>query len=292
MPRDLPVPGRELGGVHQAMEYLPLANRVAAGRCDGRPDQITGRRASTSSSSAAATPAPTASAPRTGRAPRRCTQLEIMPRPPADRPGHQPWPTYPMIFRRRLRARGGRRAGLRGRPPRSSLGDGRPGARRCGWPRSSSSTARSEPVEGTEREIPARPGAARDGLHRAGAARGLVDAARRRARRARQRRRGTTRSRPSVPGVFVAGDMGRGQSLIVWAIAEGRAAARGVDAWLTGHRPAPPDRPDGPPRLGLIRLCGVIPAARPPARPQGRAPPRQSGPPPRLWTQPSPKSYS
>ena len=68
-PRDLPVPGRELDGVHQAMEYLPQANRVAAGDRVDRPDHR--RRASTSSSSAAATPAPTASAPPTARAPRR-----------------------------------------------------------------------------------------------------------------------------------------------------------------------------------------------------------------------------
>src|SRR3954453_17308486 len=75
---------------------------------------------------------------------------------------------------------------------------------------------------------------------------------------------------PTVEGVFVAGDAGRGQSLIVWAIAEGRAAAAGVDAWLTGstHLPAPihppaappdhPPRPDPadrapPPRLTLTR---------------------------------------
>ena len=52
----------------------------------------------------------------------------------------------------------------------------------------------------------------------------------------------------SVPGVFVAGDAGRGQSLIVWAIAEGRSAAAGVDKFLTGaHRPAAPDQPERPP---------------------------------------------
>ena len=71
VPRDLPVPGRELGGIHQAMEFLPQANRVALGQSVDGPDHR--RRASTSSSSAAATPAPTASAPRTARAPRSVT---------------------------------------------------------------------------------------------------------------------------------------------------------------------------------------------------------------------------
>ena len=67
--RDLPVPGRELRGVYQAMEYLPQGNRARARPVGARPDPR--RPASTSSSSAAATPAPTASAPRTARAPAR-----------------------------------------------------------------------------------------------------------------------------------------------------------------------------------------------------------------------------
>ena len=76
--------------------------------------QITRRGQARRRSSAAATPAPTASAPRIGRAPRSVTQLEIMPRPPEERPEQQPWPTYPMIYRVVERPRGGRRAGLRG----------------------------------------------------------------------------------------------------------------------------------------------------------------------------------
>jgi hypothetical protein len=78
--RDLPVPGRELAGIHQAMEYLPWANKVQEGDLAESPIMP---RASTWSSSAAATPAPTAWAPRTARVPRRSTQLEIMPQPPA-----------------------------------------------------------------------------------------------------------------------------------------------------------------------------------------------------------------
>ena len=77
---------------------------------------------------------------------------------------------------------------------------------------------------------------------------GLVDAARRRPRRARQRRPRRDVHVHASTGVFVAGDAGRGQSLIVWAIAEGRAAAAAVDAYLTGSTTLPaPDPADRAP---------------------------------------------
>ena len=81
--RDLPVPGRELAGIHQAMEYLPPSNRVQQGDLADAADHRA--RASTSSSSAAATPAPTASAPRTARAPRPCTSWRSCPGRPETR---------------------------------------------------------------------------------------------------------------------------------------------------------------------------------------------------------------
>jgi glutamate synthase (NADPH/NADH) small chain len=95
-PRDMPIPGRELGGVHYAMPYLTHANRAVAGTpwTDRSP-----RRERTSSSSAAATRAPIAWAPPTARAPRRCTTSTTSRPRPTDRPEDMPWPWIPMIHR-------------------------------------------------------------------------------------------------------------------------------------------------------------------------------------------------
>ena len=250
--RDLPMPGRELAGIHQAMEYLPLANRVVAAesaRRDTRPGQQSrdtrpgqqARRtrpsapaAGTWSSSAAATPERTAWAPTHRQGAASVTQLEILPRPPAARPGHQPWPTYPMIYRvSSAHEEGGDRAYAVS--TLEFLGDeqGRVRALRV------AEADGFDPVPGTERELPCDlvllamgfTGAERPGLlTELGVdfdARGNVG---------RDAQYAT-----SVPGVFTAGDMGRGQSLIVWAIAEGRSAAAAVDRYLggTSHLPAP-----------------------------------------------------
>ena len=96
VPRDLPIPGRDLAGVHFAMEYLVAAEPggAPATRCRTRSPP----RASTSSSSAAATPAPTASAPRTDQGALSVTNLAIGKQPPGERPEHQPWPMYPTVF--------------------------------------------------------------------------------------------------------------------------------------------------------------------------------------------------
>ena len=95
-PRDLPIPGRELDGIHFAMEYLKRANLVQEGALASSPIDATER---TWSSSAAGTPGPTAWAPRTGRAPGPSTSSRSCPRPPEDRPSDNPWPTWPLIFR-------------------------------------------------------------------------------------------------------------------------------------------------------------------------------------------------
>src|SRR6204780_872222 len=97
--RDLPLPGRELDGIHQAMEYLPLANRVvAADPAAPAEPAISARGRHVVIIGGGDTGADClGTAHRQGAA--SVTQLEIMPRPPAARPGHQPWPTYPMIYR-------------------------------------------------------------------------------------------------------------------------------------------------------------------------------------------------
>jgi len=223
--RDLAVPGRDLAGIHQAMEYLPQANR------SGQDAQINARGKHVVIIGGGDTGADClGTAHRQGAA--SVTQLEIMPRPPAARPAQQPWPTYPMIYRvSSAHEEGGERAYAVSTTGFSS-GDGqRVSALRL------TEVDGFDPVPGTEREVPADlvllamgfTGAERDGLlgqlgvgfdTRGNVARGAD-------------------FQTSVPGVFVAGDMGRGQSLIVWAIAEGRSAAAAVDAFLAGRSDLP-----------------------------------------------------
>ena len=223
--RDLPLPGRELAGIHQAMEYLPLANRHfenAEISARGRHVVIIGGGDTGADC--------LGTAHRQGAA--SVTQLEILPRPPVTRPGHQPWPTYPMIYRvSSAHEEGGERAYAVS--TLEFLGDeqGRVRALRV------ADADGFDPVPGTERELPAdlvllamgftgaeRPGLLSD-LGVDFDARGNVGR--------------DAMYTTSVPGVFAAGDMGRGQSLIVWAIAEGRSAAGAVDRYLGGSAALP-----------------------------------------------------
>ena len=118
----------------------------------------------------------------------------------------------------------------------------RAGSGRCGWSRSGVAPSGFEQVEGSEREIPAQLVLLAMGFlgpQSAGVVEQLGVELDERANVKRDKHFMT-----SVPGVFVAGDAGRGQSLIVWAIAEGRSAAPGVDAYLTGRSALP--RPVNP----------------------------------------------
>ena len=176
------------------------------------------------------------------------TQLEIMPTPPEARPEGQPWPTYPMLFRvASAHEEGGER--LYAVSTSEILGDDDGKVRGLRLHEVRMGESGFEKVEGTERELPAQLILLAMGFvgpQRAG----VVEQ-----RRVDLDERGNiVRGRDyqtSVPGVFVAGDAGRGQSLIVWAIAEGRAAANGVDAWLQG-RPSPLPRPIEPTDRPLV----------------------------------------
>src|SRR5699024_4656529 len=231
--RDLPVPGRELDGIHQAMDYLPLANKAAVGDpvvdADGLP-AVHARDKHVIIIGGGDTGADClGTATRQGA--KSVTSFEIMSRPPATRAASTPWPTYPLMFRTasaheengervygvstaEFVGEGGRVTALKG--SEVTMVDGR-----------------FEPVPGTDFEYPADlvllamgfTGAQKHGLcDQLGvdfSERGTVD------------RDGDYAT--NVEGVFVAGDMGRGQSLIVWAIAEGRAAAASVDRYLMGE---------------------------------------------------------
>ncbi|MFD1826641.1 MULTISPECIES: glutamate synthase subunit beta [Mumia] len=233
--RDLPTVGRELGGIHQAMEYLPQANRVARGESvDG---QITAEGKDVVIIGGGDTGADCLGTAIRQQA-RSITQLEIMPRPSEERPGHQPWPTYPMTYRvASAHEEGGER--VYAVSTQEFLGDEDGHVRALRMVEVEMVDGRFQEVEGSVREIPAQlvllamgfTGPETDGVvAQLGASldeRGNV---------ARDSSYMT-----DIDGVFAAGDAGRGQSLIVWALAEGRACAAGVDAYLNGstNLPAP-----------------------------------------------------
>ncbi len=235
--RDLPIPGRQLDGIHQAMEYLPWANKVQQGDsvldANGQPP-ITAKDKRVIIIGGGDTGADClGTSLRQGA--RSVHQFEIMPRPPEQRADSTPWPTYPLMFRvssaheeggervfsvntEKFVGSNGKVTGLRAHEVEMKGG-------------------RFEKVEGSDFELaadlvllamgfvgPEKPGLLTDlGVE-------LTD-------RGNVARNADFET--SAPGVFVAGDMGRGQSLIVWAIAEGRAAAAGVDRYLMGHTALP-----------------------------------------------------
>ena len=240
--RDLPIPGRELAGIHQAMEYLPLANRVQQGDLDASPITAEGKRVVIIGGGDTGADC-LGTAHRQGA--RSVTQLEIMPRPTDLRPGHTPWPTWPLIYRTSsAHEEGGERVFAVN--TERFVGDENGSVRALALHEVELVDGRFAKIEGTEREIPADlvflamgfvsvDDAAKGGfLDTLGVE---VDA------RGRAIRDAGWKS--TADGVFIAGDAGRGQSLIVWAIAEGRAAAAAVDAYLAGSSTLPsPVRPD------------------------------------------------
>ena len=239
LPRDLPVPGRELSGVVQAMDFLPQANRVALG--ETVENQIVATDKDVVVIGGGDTGADCiGTAHRQGA--RSVTSLEIMPRPGEERAATQPWPTYPMLYRvASAHEEGGER--VYAVSTTEIVGDDNGAVRALRLTEVELQDGRFVAVPGSEREIPAQLVLLAMGF--VGPEReGVVDQL-----GVELDERGNIRRdasyMSSVPGVFVAGDAGRGQSLIVWAIAEGRAAANGVDAYLSGKPSALP-RPINP----------------------------------------------
>jgi len=260
IPRGLPVPGADLAGIHQAMEYLPLANRAVAGGGGGSSPRGGTAGGGGGSSPRGGTagggggePAISArgrhvviigggdtgadclgTAHRQGAA--SVTQLEIMPRPPDGRPAGQPWPTYPMIYRvSSAHEEGGGRVYSVSTQEFLAGGSGRVRALRL--VEVEGAATGFAPVPGTGSELRCDLvllAMGFTGADRAGLLEDLGVEMDARGNVARDAHYAT-----SVPGVFAAGDMGRGQSLIVWAIAEGRSAAAAVDAYLVGETSLP-----------------------------------------------------
>ncbi|GIJ00451.1 glutamate synthase (NADH) small subunit [Sediminihabitans luteus] len=234
VPRPLAVPGADLDGIHFAMEFLHQANTVVAG--GEVADQIvaTGKHVVIIGGGDTGSDCLGTSL-RQGAA--SVTTLAIGKKPPLERAAHQPWPTDPILFEvSSSHEEGGERAYLASTVEFVAGPDGAVRALRVAETEYLPD-GRRVPKEGTEREIPAdlvlvamgftgpetETLTAQDGVELT--ARGLV---------ARD-----DDFAGSHPGLFVAGDAGRGQSLIVWAIAEGRAAAAAVDAYLQGETELP-----------------------------------------------------
>ena len=243
--RDLPIPGRDLDGIMQAMEYLPWANRVQEGDLDRSPVSAEGKRVVVIGGGDTGADC-LGTALRQGAA--SVHQFEIMPKPSDDRPAENPWPTWPILYRvssaheeggqRRFAinteefvGKGGSVTALRTHRVSQAVVDGRP---------------TFDKIDGSDEEYPAdlvllamgftgpEESALTAGLDLQFDPRGNV---------ARDSSFTT-----SADGVFACGDMGRGQSLIVWAIAEGRSCAAAVDTYLTGETSLPaPIRPDSGP---------------------------------------------
>ncbi len=255
--RGLPVPGGGLAGIHQAMEYLPLANRAVAGEDAaqaGPGGQVAEPAISARGRHVVIIGGGDTGADCLGTALRQgaasVTQLEILPRPPRHRPDGQPWPVHPMIFRvSTAHEEGGDR--VYAVSTQEFVGDESGRVRALRLAEVDLASGRFGVRQGTERQLACDLvllamgfTGAEDGDLLSGLGIGLTE-------------RGTVPRDDAyatpVPGVFVAGDMGRGQSLIVWAIAEGRSAAAAADRFLSGSTALPAAIPAS---AAPLRLAG------------------------------------
>jgi glutamate synthase (NADPH/NADH) small chain len=238
LPRDLPVRGRELGGIHPAMDYLKPSNMVREGLLDAPPISAAGKQVVIIGGGDTGADC-LGTVHRQGAA--GVHQLEILPAPPSERSFDNPWPTWPLIFRTSAaHEEGGERVFSVTTTEFVDDGNGAVAALRCRQVETATGDdGRPQflEIEGSDFEVPCQlvllalgfTGAERDGpVAELGLdldARGSVAA--------------DSNWSTNVEDVFVCGDMTRGQSLIVWAIAEGRSAASAADRHLMGTTSLP-----------------------------------------------------
>jgi glutamate synthase (NADPH) small chain len=236
-PRDLPIPGRELDGIHFAMDFLPQQNKLVAG--DEVSNQVTaaGKRVVILGGGDTGSDC-LGTSNRQGAL--SVHQFELLPRPPDRRTADMPWPDWPMIFRTSSSHEEGVVRDFSINTKRFSGEDGKVKKLHgvhLEWKQGGNGRPQMVEMADSDFEIdcdlvllalgflgPERGGPINDlGVNLD--ERGNV---------------ATDRSyMSSVPGVFACGDLRRGQSLVVWAIWEGREAARGVDAYLMGESRIP-----------------------------------------------------
>jgi len=232
--RDLDVPGRELKGIHQAMEYLPWGNKQGLNELtEAPPINAAGKHVIILGGGDTGADC-LGTAIRQGAA--SITQLEIMPRPTAERPSSQPWPTYPMIYRvSSAHEESGER--LFSVSTEKFLGDENGNLCALQIVESKFENGKFEKIPGSEKEIPADLVFLAMGFVGPEKSELLTQLEVELDERGNIKRDGSYAT--NIEGVFVAGDAGRGQSLIVWAIAEGRSAAAAVDEFLVGETQLP-----------------------------------------------------
>ncbi|WP_414450489.1 glutamate synthase subunit beta [Burkholderia sp. 22PA0099] len=234
-PRDLPVPGRDLAGVHYAMDFLPLQNRVNAG--DSLPDQLVAKGKHVIVIGGGDTGSDCVGTSNRHGA-ESVMQFELLPQPPEQENKPMVWPYWPIKLRTSSSHDEGcerdwavatkRLEGTNGKVEKLI-------AARVEW-----KDGKMTEVPGSEFELKADLVLLAMGFTQPAApvldAFGVAKDARGNARAATEGERAYS---TSVDKVFAAGDMRRGQSLVVWAIREGRQCARAVDAFLMGHSELP-----------------------------------------------------
>ncbi len=232
--RDLAIPGRELSGIYQAMEYLPWGNQQSLGEAEGEPPiNAAGKRVVILGGGDTGADC-LGTALRQGAV--SVTQLEILPRPGDERPSNQPWPTYPMIYRvTSAHEEGGER--IYSVATQAFLGNEKGELTSLQLAEVRLIDGRFEPVPGSEEILEADLVLLAMGF--TGPERGPLLSQLELELDERGNVKRDENFMTTTPGVFVCGDAGRGQSLIVWAIAEGRSAAVGVDEFLVGESRLP-----------------------------------------------------
>ncbi|MCC6585563.1 MAG: glutamate synthase subunit beta [Bryobacterales bacterium] len=230
--RDLNVPGRDLKGIHFAMEFLPQQNKRNAG--DDVPGQIMATGKNVVIIGGGDTGADCLGTSHRHKA-AGVTQFEIMPQPPPDRAPSTPWPLWPLMLRQESSHEEGGTREFAIATTRF-IGDENGCVKALETVRVGPAP-KFEPVPGSEKIYPAELVLLAMGF--TGPVKtGMIDQL-----GLELDTRGNVKTgddyMSTVPGIFAAGDMRRGQSLVVWAIAEGRKAAKAVDQYLMGHSDLP-----------------------------------------------------
>ena len=237
IPRDLPIPGRELTGIHFAMEFLTQQNQRVSGDAYGENNDIFATGKNVMVIGGGDTGSDCVGTSNRHRA-KSVAQIELMAKPPSERREDNPWPEWPMILRTSSSHEEGAQRDF-ALLTKEFVGDEQGHVKalktvRIEWKVNEQGKTFFEEVPGTEQEHPCELvllaigfvhtdpkglveelGVQRDGRGNIDALEGLYQT--------------------NLPNVFAAGDARRGQSLVVWAISEGREAARAVDTYLMGY---------------------------------------------------------